>query len=444
MIKKKNILFIIIYIFNCLSAFSQNPEAAIWFVGDKKLDFNTTPPTITTQAAPYLGGLRSSSICDKNGNLLFCINHSKTILDKNLQELPNGQQIDFNRPPVFLQLPETPNIYYLINNNKYTVIDTTLNNGNGDVVLKNQVWNNLKFGRIYITRHANCVDYWLIGLNDTSFCSYLVTKDGISTLPTVTHSEYILGIEGNISIDGNYYATYIANAGQLKGIEFGIFNRVTGKFNKLSINFLSVSLFNSHCCFSPDNTKFYFITHKAGHRHLYQVNIQNNVFDFDNRIEISKEPTFATNWGRMQVGNDGKIYECNSYYKRVNIIHKPNLLGSSCNFEFNAISLNKRGIIPQFVATWADLLTCELDFFSDTDCSLEKIFSINNTANIQSVLWDFGDGTSSTEQNPAHEYVTEGIYTVTLTVTYTNSTTQTTTKDIEVVGKPEKPIIEHE
>lgn len=32
-------------------------------------------------------------------------------------------------------------------------------------------------------------------------------------------------------------------------------------------------------------------------------------------------------------------------------------------------------------------------------------------------LWDFGDGTTSTEQNPTHRYEREGVYTVTLTVT---------------------------
>lgn len=37
--------------------------------------------------------------------------------------------------------------------------------------------------------------------------------------------------------------------------------------------------------------------------------------------------------------------------------------------------------------------------------------------NVTSWLWDFGDGTTSTEQNPCHIYDSEGTYNVSLTVT---------------------------
>jgi hypothetical protein len=42
--------------------------------------------------------------------------------------------------------------------------------------------------------------------------------------------------------------------------------------------------------------------------------------------------------------------------------------------------------------------------------------SIDQDENIISYHWDFGDGTTSTQQNPTHTYTQKGIYTVTLTV----------------------------
>ena len=42
----------------------------------------------------------------------------------------------------------------------------------------------------------------------------------------------------------------------------------------------------------------------------------------------------------------------------------------------------------------------------------------------ESVSWDFGDGTTSGENNPVHAFTTTGTYTVAVTVTYVNNTTE--------------------
>lgn len=43
---------------------------------------------------------------------------------------------------------------------------------------------------------------------------------------------------------------------------------------------------------------------------------------------------------------------------------------------------------------------------------------------VRSVSWDFGDGTTSGENNPVHAFTTTGTYTVAVTVTYVNNTTE--------------------
>lgn len=51
---------------------------------------------------------------------------------------------------------------------------------------------------------------------------------------------------------------------------------------------------------------------------------------------------------------------------------------------------------------------------------------------VKSVSWDFGDGTTSIENNPVHVFATAGTYTVTVTVTYMNNTTESGSLNVTV------------
>lgn len=65
-----------------------------------------------------------------------------------------------------------------------------------------------------------------------------------------------------------------------------------------------------------------------------------------------------------------------------------------------------------------------------TTCNGVVNFEDTSTDIPQQWAWDFGDGTTSTTQNPSHTYTANGTYTVSLTVTNTlgsNTTTQTIT-----------------
>ena len=74
---------------------------------------------------------------------------------------------------------------------------------------------------------------------------------------------------------------------------------------------------------------------------------------------------------------------------------------------------------------WQDIFIAKLgadfqaNFYVDVtagDVPLEVTFTNNSIGNITNYLWNFGDGSTSTQENPTHTYQYVGNYTVTLTV----------------------------
>ncbi|MDD4455400.1 MAG: PKD domain-containing protein, partial [Candidatus Methanomethylophilaceae archaeon] len=64
-------------------------------------------------------------------------------------------------------------------------------------------------------------------------------------------------------------------------------------------------------------------------------------------------------------------------------------------------------------------------------------FTDTSTGEITAWLWDFGDGATSTEQNPTHTYTAPGTYTVSLTATNAGgSSTESKTDYITVMAPP--------
>ena len=75
----------------------------------------------------------------------------------------------------------------------------------------------------------------------------------------------------------------------------------------------------------------------------------------------------------------------------------------------------------------------ELTLWEPVTLTLNDMFFMGG--DVQSVNWDFGDGTTSVERSPKHAYGTVGDkYTVSVTVTYTDGTTDTGSMDITVVN----------
>mgnify|MGYP006079566561 CR=1 FL=1 len=76
-----------------------------------------------------------------------------------------------------------------------------------------------------------------------------------------------------------------------------------------------------------------------------------------------------------------------------------------------ALSLQQIGsstVLDSF-GVW-NIFNAELDFYQDND----SVSFTNLSTNYESLVWDFGDGNTSFDENPTHVYTTSGNYTITL------------------------------
>ncbi len=67
-------------------------------------------------------------------------------------------------------------------------------------------------------------------------------------------------------------------------------------------------------------------------------------------------------------------------------------------------------------------------------------FADNSTFSPTAWFWEFGDGETSTEENPVHTYLSNGTYTVTLTVTNDAGSDEAVITSYIVVDRPDAPI----
>ena len=82
-------------------------------------------------------------------------------------------------------------------------------------------------------------------------------------------------------------------------------------------------------------------------------------------------------------------------------------------------------------------LKADFSFYPTNPTRNEVVhFTDLSTGGATSWLWDFGDGTTSNQQNPTHEYTQLGTYTVKLTVKNAAGDTDTKTREIVVVNAP--------
>lgn len=361
-IKYTFLLFILPFIL-----FAQG-ENNIWPLNiGKILDFNHTPPLFKDIDVLLYAEAPKTSVCNANGDLLF-YSDRRSLYDKNFQITPNGHGLIDDNYLTAMPVLSVPMIgeerkYYLFTLNagfnlsgdfipgelRYSIIDMSLNNSNGDIVegQKNKLLQNNLTGRL-VAAQGLCGSVWVLSheLNTNRFLAFEITEAGISS-PVVSEVgrnleafpwDIISSNEGMMWFSPNYEKLALFG-GRYKFVELFDFNRFTGKVsNPITLPIEDNTITVRSGCFSPDSEKLY-VTE------IYRINNDSteisNYFQFDLSIndsiavQTSKTLIETTDLGgshltQMQLGPDNIIYisEANT----VAAIFEPNKIGPEVDY----------------------------------------------------------------------------------------------------------------
>ncbi len=403
----------------------------------------------------------AAAISDENGNLLFYFN-GISVYDASHHVMDNGDtlnefnQFGFDLPQgaIILPYPEKPDIYLLFYCEEgyyapwglanvavyYATIDMAKNNGLGKVVNREKlvVADSLEYGKLAVVRHANGRDWWLaIGeAHQNAFYRVLVDPYGVHLLGKQSIGiprAYGIG-ESFFSPDGTKYVMFsaIVYNEEYHYLDIYDFDRCTGFFNNHEHFHIPFPVWGGGGIIAP-NSRWLYVTFSD---FLYKYDLWANTVQSSEEWIATYEPfndPFPTKFHRGYLAPDDKIYIVTTSGSRtLHVIHKPDEAGAACDFEQHGIRLpcHNGNSIPTFanyrlgpldgslcdslginnvpVAWWRyEQDTVQRARFEFRDLSYHE------PANW---YWDFGDGTSSTERHPVHEYAGTGAYEACLTV----------------------------
>ncbi len=436
---KKDLILLLLLFFNL--GFPQG-EANIWYFGQfAGLDFNSGSPVALTngQLSCYEG---SSVISTPSGQLLFYTNGAK-VWNANHQVMPNGLGLlgdnSSTQSAIIVPKPGSNTIYYIFTIGSitggsglcYSEVDMSLNVGLGDVTLNKNVliYDN---AREKLTAIKNFTDnsYWIVvhGYGNDLYLAYKLTSTGLNISPVISQvgSTVLTGSYSGGAIRFSPDGSKLVCCTERDFVELLDFNINTGEFTNPVTLAQSTTILFYGAEFSPSGNALYI---SAGSR-LYQYNL--NVANIpSSQLELINSPGRR---GMLQLGPDGKIYCARDLWTAIDVINFPDIIGAACNYAQGQIQLAFRDSaigLPQFVPSFLNTT------FSVVDVCLGSAtqFYLNSNQIPLSVLWDFGDSTTSLNINPTHQYASSGNYNVSVTVT-TNSGTFTRNKQITILDVP--------
>lgn len=401
------------------AAFCQQDN--LWYFGQwAGLDFSSgTPVALTNSTLSTIEGCLT--MCDINGNLLFYSNGNR-LWNQNRQPMQNSTGLlgdhSSSQSCIAVLKPGSQSQYFLFvtdagalpNGLSYSEIDMNAANGLGAVTNKNIRLVTPVAEKLAACYHANGTDIWITVKHwgSDAFYSYLVTAQGVNTVPVISNSGIITGGAGNSGKYAGYMAIspdgrHLAIANNALNTQLFSFNNVTGIIS----NPITLSSGNEHAYgveFSPSSNRLYV----ARGSRLFQYTL--------GVPDVAATEVLIANLASdcaIKLGPDGKLYvDPGNLQLYLSVVNNPDEAGAACNFIAAQVNLaGKKTIsgLPNSIATPLYLTSLA----ANSNCAGNAVsFSFTATMPVDGMQWDFGDGSSSTAINPTHIYTTAGTYTV--------------------------------
>lgn len=367
MMQKISILSILILF--STSLFAQN-EANVWYFGDHAgLDFNSGAPIALTD-----GMINSwegtSSVSDANGSILFYTD-GIWVWDKNHNIMPNGFSLgggsSSTQSALITYLPAN-NLYYIFtvqeessptDNLSYSIVDMALNNGNGDVTVKNVLLISQATEKLNAVSNSTSTGAWIMthGNGNNSFYGFLLNSSGVDSVPVISTIGQSFGLNGDnigqlkFSPDGKKLAVAAWNSNFVELFDFNSTTGIVSNNIYINMSFAANGVYGLE--FSPASNFLYAANLNPGI--IYQWDIASNNSAVVNSSIQQVGNAASSSRGALQLGPDKKIYVAQNLGTSLGVINNPDLPGAQCNFVENAVPLSgkKTGIgLPNFFQSY--------------------------------------------------------------------------------------------
>ncbi|MBW8331662.1 MAG: T9SS type A sorting domain-containing protein [Prolixibacteraceae bacterium] len=443
-IQLKKVISIIFALLISQFLYSQN-YANNWVFGDFGLEFRDNSVIIRKDYAPN-DNRGAGIISDKNGDLLF-YSDGLNVLNKNNELMPNGKNLvtltgGFSlQESIVIPNPGSTSLYYLFTVDPqngqsdawlwYSIVDMSLNNGLGDVIVKGEkILNNIS-NKITAIYHQNQKDIWLVTQqnNTNKYYSYLVSASGLSDTPVISTAgnSNISSFSGQLKIspDGKKIACSYDEYATIGGFDLFDFDSSSGRLsNPMSFKLPAPHNGCNGIEFSPDATKlFVYQNGSTGTSGLYQFNITGQSIEEINQSRVLLIQENNNSFRQMQLAPNGKIYITKGGggggTGHLGVITNPNEYGKDCIVKENGLFLEGGSSFVALTPNFIQNYFFKTSFTFDNTCQAHPVgFHITNDYRLDSVRWFFGEGSASNSLNPEFQYSEAGDYSVRLLAYY--------------------------